>query len=305
MPVISNDCYELLGVPVDAPRRDIAEAWQRRKRELAERFDGRSPGEIDALLSRLDESFRILVDPERADRYRRYRALQAAGRRATHPEDVLPLGVDDAELEDGNTDLDATDSGLGDDPDLRDGPTEDDENLEATDHGLAALDSVDTLDDISVLDPPEPALAAFDPDRIRTVAAAVVPQARLRAAVALVIDEPPPDDRSEVGDRAKDDGSAAEEPVAADGAPSRLAGPPLGPSPEASRRSPPTPPRPPWIRTDLDETEPELAPLPAPRAGPRPPRWGYASAPAAAVPQAPPARSPGPLARVDSPPWIR
>jgi|GEM_PF-4190535 len=254
MPVLSNDCYDLLGVPVDANRRDVAQAWRQRKRELADRLDGRSPGEIEALLSRLDESFRILTDPDRSDRYRRYRSMQQAGRSPTHPEDLLPLGDDDAELEDGNTDLDATDAGLE--------------------------DSVDTLDEIQ---PP-----SFDPDRILTVAAAVVPRQLREEALALVdsdLDETAPGPEAE---------------------PARALGAPLGPDPD---RSPDgvldRPDVPPWVRADrsLDDTQPEVPPLPTGQYAR--PKWGYASAPASAIPQAPPERSPGPLSRVDRPPWIR
>jgi hypothetical protein len=74
MPVVSATCYELLGVPVEAPIDAIEGAWKLRRREAERRLGALPAEEVEALCARVDEAYRILADPIRADRYRRYRA---------------------------------------------------------------------------------------------------------------------------------------------------------------------------------------------------------------------------------------
>ena len=92
MSVVSATCYELLGVPVHAPRTEVARAWQDRRREALEGRRQRSNEEVEAFCSKLDEAYRTLVDPERAQRYRLY----VERRRAAPPlEAPDSAGVDD------------------------------------------------------------------------------------------------------------------------------------------------------------------------------------------------------------------
>ncbi len=72
MSVVSATCYELLGVPVHAPRTEVARAWHDRRREALDAGRQRSVEEVEALCARLDEAYRTLVDPHRAQRYRIY-----------------------------------------------------------------------------------------------------------------------------------------------------------------------------------------------------------------------------------------
>ena len=62
-------------------------------------------GEVDTLVARIDEAFRILADPVVSRRYRLYRSHLEAGRRIAHPEDLssLPADADEAADEDGDT----------------------------------------------------------------------------------------------------------------------------------------------------------------------------------------------------------
>jgi curved DNA-binding protein CbpA len=90
---ISASCYELLGVPVDAPRTVLARAWRKRRDDVLG-LQALQPGaDSTELLERIDEAFRILADPERARRYRAYRAdLARGGRRLAEPADFEPAG---------------------------------------------------------------------------------------------------------------------------------------------------------------------------------------------------------------------
>ncbi len=73
MPVISATCYELLGVPVEAPAEELESAWKLRRLEAEQRLGSLAAEEVEAICARVDEAFRILADPIRAERYRRYR----------------------------------------------------------------------------------------------------------------------------------------------------------------------------------------------------------------------------------------
>ncbi len=72
MSVVSATCYELLGVPVHAPRTEVARAWHDRRREALEGPRERSSEEAEALCARLDDAYRTLVDPQRAHLYKIY-----------------------------------------------------------------------------------------------------------------------------------------------------------------------------------------------------------------------------------------
>ncbi len=72
MSVVSATCYELLGVPVHAPRTEVARAWHDRRRKALESPRGRSSEEAEALCARLDDAYRTLVDPQRARLYQLY-----------------------------------------------------------------------------------------------------------------------------------------------------------------------------------------------------------------------------------------
>lgn len=100
MPVVSSTCYELLGVPVEAPRDQLELAWTERRREAEGRLGALPAESVEALCAQVDEAFRILADPIRAARYRKYRALLDA----LDPPDLDP-------------DLDTTDPGDSTDPD--------------------------------------------------------------------------------------------------------------------------------------------------------------------------------------------
>lgn len=76
MSVVSANCYELLGVPVHAPRADVARAWRDRRREALQGSPQRSAEEVEALCARLDEAFRTLVDPRRSALYQAYIAQE-------------------------------------------------------------------------------------------------------------------------------------------------------------------------------------------------------------------------------------
>ncbi len=95
MPVVSPSCYELLGVPVDAPRRTLSRAWAERRRAAVDRADALDEADVDALTARLDEAFRILADPEAARRYRMYRDHVESGRSFVSPHDFASLAPDE------------------------------------------------------------------------------------------------------------------------------------------------------------------------------------------------------------------
>lgn len=73
MPVVSASCYELLGVPVDAPPDQLRSAWSRRRNEAQARLERLEAADLEALCARIDEAFQILADPVRAARYRAFR----------------------------------------------------------------------------------------------------------------------------------------------------------------------------------------------------------------------------------------
>lgn len=89
MSVVSATCYELLGVPVDAPRRDLARAWADRRRALLTEPQSYGEEEVEALCARLDEAFTILSDPEMSRRYRAYMAQRKGAPAAIRPDDML------------------------------------------------------------------------------------------------------------------------------------------------------------------------------------------------------------------------
>lgn len=89
MSVVSATCYELLGVPVDAPRRDLARAWSDRRRALLSEPQSYGEEEVEALCARLDEAFTILSDPEMSKRYRAYLAQSKGAPAAIRPDDML------------------------------------------------------------------------------------------------------------------------------------------------------------------------------------------------------------------------
>jgi hypothetical protein len=93
VPVVSPSCYELLGVPVDAPRSLLDWARSQRRREADQRLGELDGAEVEALSARIDEAFQILADGHRSRRYRVYRAQLDAGRRIVHPEDLSSIGA--------------------------------------------------------------------------------------------------------------------------------------------------------------------------------------------------------------------
>lgn len=82
MPVVSATCYELLGVPVEVPTDALESAWKLRRLEAQQRLGALAAEEVEALCARVDEAFRILADPIRSQRYRRYRAHLDGAKRA-------------------------------------------------------------------------------------------------------------------------------------------------------------------------------------------------------------------------------
>ena len=99
MPVVSPSCYELLGVPADAPGSLLEWSRAQRQREIRQRVGELERAEAEALVARIDEAFRILSDPAVSRRYRLYRSQLDAGRRIAHPEDL----TDPAEEDEGDT----------------------------------------------------------------------------------------------------------------------------------------------------------------------------------------------------------
>jgi hypothetical protein len=101
MPVVSPSCYELLGVPIDAPRSRLSRAWAERRDSTLGRSDSLDEGDIDAITSRIDEAFQILADGGSARRYRMYRAQLKSGRPLQHPEDLAELAPDQVSTDPG------------------------------------------------------------------------------------------------------------------------------------------------------------------------------------------------------------
>jgi DnaJ domain len=86
------DHYQLLGVPREASREDIAQAWRRRARKEhpdARPYDADAPGRFRALA----EAWQVLGDPARRATYDR--ALDRAPQRAARVHiTVLPVSGD-------------------------------------------------------------------------------------------------------------------------------------------------------------------------------------------------------------------
>lgn len=95
MPVVSPSCYELLGVPADAPGSLLEWSRAQRRREASQRLGELAPVEVDALVARIDEAFRILADPGVARRYRLYRSQLDADHHIGHPEDLAATPSED------------------------------------------------------------------------------------------------------------------------------------------------------------------------------------------------------------------
>ncbi len=89
MSVVSASCYELLGVPVQASRADLARAWSQERTRVRQDRSEYSEEEIEALCSRIDEAFAILSDPDRSARYRAYLAQRRGESSPIRPEDML------------------------------------------------------------------------------------------------------------------------------------------------------------------------------------------------------------------------
>ncbi len=94
MSVVSATCYELLGVPVHAPRTEVARAWHDRRREALAGPRERSTEEAEALCARLDDAYRTLVDPQRARLYQLYVEQQRSAPTLATP--AVPDESDDA-----------------------------------------------------------------------------------------------------------------------------------------------------------------------------------------------------------------
>jgi len=101
VPVVSPSCYELLGVPVDAPRDAVSRAWAERREEAHRRLDSLGESELEAIASQLDEAFHILTDPDASRRYRMYRAQLASGRLVAHPTDMVRPPADEVATDPG------------------------------------------------------------------------------------------------------------------------------------------------------------------------------------------------------------
>lgn len=141
MSVVSATCYELLGVPVHAPRSEVARAWQDRRRAALTGPQERSAEEVEALCARLDDAFRTLIDPSRAARYRAYLARQRSAPALT-PDDPLrtPLARPWAQGPDLDDVIDAV--------------------LQTGSHELPDEDTINTLDEWST---PNAELSTTDP----------------------------------------------------------------------------------------------------------------------------------------------
>lgn len=79
VPVVSPSCYDLLGVPRDAAPGLLDLAFQRRRGEIRERTGDLPQSDVEAMLARIDEAYRILADPPAARRYHLYRAQVETG----------------------------------------------------------------------------------------------------------------------------------------------------------------------------------------------------------------------------------
>jgi len=100
MPVVSPSCYELLGVPVDAPRADLGRAWSER-REAVTGSEVLDEADVDALAARIDEAFRILSNGSAASRYRIYQAHLKSGAGLGEPRDFGRLPPDQVNTDPG------------------------------------------------------------------------------------------------------------------------------------------------------------------------------------------------------------
>jgi len=89
MSVVSASCYELLGVPVQASRADLARAWSEQREQVRKDRSQYSDEEVEALCARIDEAFSILADPDRSARYRAYLAQRDGETTPVRPEDLL------------------------------------------------------------------------------------------------------------------------------------------------------------------------------------------------------------------------
>ena len=177
MPVLSATCYELLGVPVEAQSDALESAWKLRRLEAQERLGSLAAEEVEALCARVDEAFRILADPIRAARYRRYCEHVEAPKRPP-PADVDaqdPLSADVDASAPSSSDVDASDlPEWGGDPDA----VLTDPGLRTWPHELAAVtddvelsssaDDLDLLADVvraAALRPPLPEARDLPPWR--------------------------------------------------------------------------------------------------------------------------------------------
>lgn len=111
MPVVSPSCYELLGVPVDAPRDDVGRAWADRRTEARRRLGELGEDEIEAITCQLDEAFHILTDQDASRRYRMYRAQLTSSRPLAHPTDFVRAPADEVSTDPGRPVPTASDSG--------------------------------------------------------------------------------------------------------------------------------------------------------------------------------------------------
>jgi hypothetical protein len=88
---LSESAYEMLGVPRDVPRPQLARAWRARKAEAAAVAD-RLEGDGEALMARLDAAFALLLDPARRALYDAYVAQDRAGTPKLRPAaEIEPL----------------------------------------------------------------------------------------------------------------------------------------------------------------------------------------------------------------------
>ncbi len=89
MSVLSQSCYELLGVPLGAEPETVVRAWRERREVLLERLEARPDPELEALVARLDEAFEILSHPQVSRRYRLYQGERVVGGQVLTPDDLM------------------------------------------------------------------------------------------------------------------------------------------------------------------------------------------------------------------------